>query len=443
MNKKLSKNISILIMGVLLLCIPFSVTAEPTVGKILNIKLLNQDPNPARVGDINILNFVAENLGDTEIKNLQVEILPEYPFTSIESQNTKSLGNIYAYQNNQHSIFFSYKIMIDKNVKAGSYELKLRYTHDNSPFTEISVPIEISNKEYAQISNIDKSTLLPGKEENLTFTITNSGNAPLKNMVFTWSETNGVILPVHSDNIKYIKYLDAGNSVDLVYTVIANVDATPGLYKLDLSLNYESDVNTTTHVLNTKSGIFVGGETDFDVAFSQSSAGQTSLSVANIGNTQALSVLVRIPQQQNYRVSGSNSAIIGNLDKGDYTLVSFQITQNNGTLTRNGNFSRNNNGQQPNQQQPQFNESMRGNFSRQFNQDGLRVLIDYTDTTGQRKSVEKIVSIQFRDQTSSIGQMRSQTQTSSFFNSTPFYIIMAILVFIGVYYGYKKFTKKK
>ena len=72
-------------------------------------------------------------------------------------------------------------------------------------------------------------------------------------------------------------------------------------------------------------GLFVGGSTDFDVSFSESSQGQTSLSVANVGNNIAYAVKVSIPEQDGYKVSGSSSTIVGNLEKGDYTIASFNV----------------------------------------------------------------------------------------------------------------------
>lgn len=51
--------------------------------------------------------------------------------------------------------------------------------------------------------------------------------------------TKGVILPVYSDNTKYIEYIDVGESIELEYTVVADVDAEAGLYQLDLSCEFE------------------------------------------------------------------------------------------------------------------------------------------------------------------------------------------------------------
>ena len=51
-----------------------------------------------------------------------------------------------------------------------------------------------------------------------------------------------------------------------------------------------------------------------------------SLSVANVGNNMAYAVKVSVPEQEGYRVSGSSSTIVGNLQKGDYTIASFNVT---------------------------------------------------------------------------------------------------------------------
>ncbi len=106
---------------------------------------------------------------------------------------------------------------------------------------------------------------------------------------------------------------------------MADVNADPGLYTLNVNLTFE-DYQSNTKSIQTTAGLFVGGSTDFDVSYSESSQGQTSLSVANVGNNMAYAVKVSIPEQRGYRVGGSSSTIVGNLQKGDYTIASFNVT---------------------------------------------------------------------------------------------------------------------
>jgi len=406
--------------------------AVETTSPNVQVSLLNQDPSPASAGDIVNIRLKVENTGGGTANNVQVEMQNAYPFSVVDKSALQELGALYGYQTDKNYVTLEYKVKIDKDVVNGQHDLKLRYKYEGYEWITSTFNIDVASKQFAQII-VDKAKLQPGTETDLKFIVTNTGNSPLQNLVFSWSESNGAVLPVYSDNTKYIRYLDIGKSVDLDYKVIADVNAKPGLYKLNLNLKYESVQNSTLTSISTSAGIFIGGETDFDVAFSQSTAGQTSLSVSNTGNNPAQSVSVRVPQQNNFRVSGSDSAIIGNLDKGDYTVVSFQITQSGM-----GNFTGANR-QRTSTQNSQTGVNSQNNaagFAGRNN--NLKVIIDYTDTTGERRSVEKNVSIQFRtDTTTGATGSNSRANTStSFFSSWTFYIIVIAAV-IGFYYRKK------
>ena len=411
--KKIFLGIIVLLISVL------AAHAAENEPPILKITLLNQNPSPARAGDTVEVRLRVENVGGGTVNNLELEMLQVYPFTVIDGQPLQKIGTLYAYQSNKNYVNVGYRLRIDKDAVKGKHELKVKHRHDNEDWVTSSFNIDVTSKEFAQIIYVDKAKLDPGKETEMKFTITNIGNAPLQNMVFSWSEPGGVILPVFSDDTKYIKYLNVRDSIELAYTVIADVNAKPGLYHLDLSLKYESTTDAASALIKTKAGIFVGGETDFDVAFSESSQGQTSLSVSNTGNNPALSVSVKIPEQSGFKIIGSTSAIVGNLDKGDYTIVSFQIVPN--AMATSG---------------PQSKQSSNNN---------LKVIIDYTDTTGERRSVEKNAAIQFKSSTDSQASVQSGTKEKSFWQSNAFYAsaIIIVLALVFVLYRKKGIFKKK
>ena len=435
------KNIAGIFFGIMLfLLLAGFANALEYESPIVKVTLLNQDPNPARSGDTFQARLRIENTGGGTVGSLQVEVMQDYPFTVIDGPALQDLGTLYEYQTGKNYVNVEYRLKVNKDAVKGQHEFKVRYRQGKGEWTIVTFNIGVTSKEFAQIIYVDKAKIEPGKETDMKFTVTNIGSAPLQNMVFSWSEANGIILPVFSDDTKYIKYLDIGESIDLAYKVIADVNAKPGLYQLDLNLKYEAS-NATTTAIKTKAGIFVGGETDFDVAFSESNQGQTSLSVANTGNNPALSVSVRIPNQPNFRLSGSNSAIIGNLDKGDYTIVSFQITSSTSNLTMQGIRQ-----SQQKQQSSQDQISQQSGAARLGNGGGnnLRVIIEYTDTTGERRNVEKNVQIQFRSATIGQAQTFGQAQQQSFFGSGSFYAISAIVVIVAIAVVFrKKFAKKK
>jgi hypothetical protein len=254
------------------------------------------------------------------------------------------------------------------------------------------------------------------------------GNSPLRDLTFYWENTDNVVLPVGSDNTKYIKYIEIGNNSNLEYQVIADTNAQPGLYKLNLHLSYQDSLSNQTKTINTIAGIYVGGGTDFDVAFSDNSNGQMSFSVANIGSNPANSVSVMIPDQNSWSVSGSNSVIIGNLNKGDYTVASFKLQSAISNFTSQNRAGRNNS-----------SNAQGRSFQRSTNSspDTLLMQIAYTDTMGVRTIVEKQVNLGSQNSASAAGQAalqgrRGATQPASVFPTYILYILGIALVFVGV-----------
>ncbi len=412
--------------------------AESSSTASINVSLINQNPDPARAGEILELRFMVENNGGGDASNIQYEFLPKFPFVAIPGEDyTRTIRTLSAYQEGDDAAIIKFEVLVDREAVKGTNDIELKRIWEGSDITStVSFDIEVTGTEYAQIIYIDKAKLYPGNETPLKFTITNVGNSPLRDLVFSWSEEDGVILPVYSDDTKYIKNIDVGESVELEYTVVADVNAVQGLYKLDLTLQYETESGVTEE-LNTQAGIFVGGETDFDVTFSESSEGVTSLSVANVGNNPAYSVTIRIPEQSGYRVTGSTSTIVGNLDKGDYTIVSFQISQSSSVAPTGVDFR---------QMTAEERAAMREAASQAMvSGNNLEVYIEYTDTTGIRHVIEKDVPIQFRETDSSATtpttRFGRQSDTSPYTAYVNYGMLAAAVVLILV--GYKKREKIK
>ncbi|RKX60316.1 MAG: hypothetical protein DRP37_05425 [Thermodesulfobacteriota bacterium] len=322
------KKISLALFILCFIMIPTSVAfTDPSDAKVISISLVNHDPDPAIAGDIMEIYLGIENTGGGSANDLIVEFVPEYPFTLVvDEPAVQNIGTMNPYQYNDYMKIITYTIKVDSDASAGSYDLKIRYYElGDSTLTEKSVTIDVKNMEMAEIIRIDKTNLVPGKQSSLKFTVNNVGKAPLRDLIFNWINEDKIILPVGSDNTKYIKNIDIGESVDLDYQVVADPNADPGLYELKLYLSYDDPITYEEEEISTIAGVYVGGGTDFDVALSDNPGSETSFSIANIGSNPAYSVSVIVPRQNGWQVSGSNSVIIGNLNKGDYSVASFNL----------------------------------------------------------------------------------------------------------------------
>ncbi len=425
------------IVAILVCIVPSS-----SAGTDAKIVITGVKPTELSPGDTKEITLTVKNGGSNDAKQIV--------FNFQESQYISVVGSSSVYINSING-WCSKDVVITVHVSegapSGTYSIPVactfsQYYSDGSPgsvtesMPEVSYSIvfRVEGGAIIDVSDVDMAELNSGEETKLKFTITNIGNSPLQSLVFSWNEEEGVILPVYSDNTKYIKYLDVGESTDLEYTVVADVNAEAGLYQLDLSLEFE-DGNGG---YSTTTGVCGSGETDFDVTFSESSAGQTSLSVANTGNNPASSVTVRIPQQENFRVLGSTASIVGNLDKGDYTIVSFQVTPASSSFGGTGAADITQQRQLSEEDRQKLREGSSQRIASQNN--NLNVLIEYTDATGVRRTVEKTVPIQFRDISSDGSQLNTRKgQQESIRQNPTFIVTIAILgLIIGGFIYYKK-----
>ncbi|WP_445475476.1 COG1361 S-layer family protein [Methanococcoides methylutens] len=425
----------------ILLALPITAASAATYTSApgVSVDVMSQSPNPARPGETVELTVSVQNIGNEDLANVKVEIEPEYPFSQVSGELlSKTISFLDARQDEEDAAILRFTLNVDPGASEGIYDLDISVNEGNSATKNTTIDLEVRGKEYAQVV-INKAIIDRAVEETLEFTVTNTGNSPLKNMAISWDEPNGVILPVYSDNTKFISYLEAGESSTVAYYIIADVNADPGLYQLDICLEFE-DYDSNINEINTKAGLFVGGGTDFDVAFSEGNAGEVSLSIANVGNNEAYSVKVVIPEQENYKVIGSSASIVGNLDKGDYTITSFTITNKD---LPSDSEKKDRSSINTDEMDPEEIATLRDS---QSSQDGLEVIIEYTDSTGQRLSVEKNVPIELMSATGDVtaaGYGSARKKTSSTSTYLIYLVIMGFLVGGALYYRKIKTSKGK
>ncbi len=431
----------ILTVLVSIACTP-AVYADLAGSTVLSISLANYDPNPAIAGNTVDVRIGIQNIGGTSTNDLMMEVEPAYPFELVPGQSAvQDVGIVQAYQADDPTAnikVVTYHMQINKDAPAGSYQLKVKYYEAGSTeMTEQSLSLDVKSKESAEVIHIDQTMIVPGQQTPLKFTINNVGNAPLRDLTFSWSNDDKIILPVGSDNTKYIRYIDIGNSTELDYEVMADTNAQPGLYKLNLYLTYEDSMSNQTKTINTFAGVYVGGGTDFDVAYSDNANGQMSFSVANTGSNPANSVSVIVPNQQGWTISGPNSVIIGNLNKGDYTVASFKLQSSMSNTTFQNVAARNN----TNFQGRSMQRSMNGSS------DTVHMQIVYTDTMGVRNVVDKYVKIGFQNMVSADGQTafqgrRGTSQQTSVLSNNMLYIF-GMVVLVGAVVVHRKYRSRK
>lgn len=412
-----TKNIITTILTFLILTLTTSAVFSAESFSDVQASLVNQNPSQVIAGDIVELRIGLENLGYKIAKNVVIEIDDQYPFEVIGSK-TQTVGAIQATSTDGSNIqIIKFKLKTDSGISAGEYEVKLKISEQATPniFEEATILVDVKTKESAEIVYIDKTNLVPGKQETIKFVINNVGSSELKDLSFSWTNPNGIILPVGSDNSRYVKSIPVGEKIELSYNVIASSNADADLYQLDLTLKYENTLANTVSETKTIAGIYVGGGTDFDVVFSEETTTEKSFTVSNIGSNTADSVTIKVPTQTGWTTSVGSSQIIGNLEKGDYTTVSFPVTQTG-------------------------------------NNNQLNLIIDYTNTMGERETQTKTITFE-ASKTAGInektpkrdggGMGRNISSGLSTVGTYLKYIGISIILLITGIFGFRKYRKSQ
>jgi hypothetical protein len=303
------------------------------------------------------------------------------------------------------SVIFEFRV--PATAASGLYQVEFDINGAGGSSQQTAI-VKVLDSTVLDITSMSPTSITVGQATTMMFNITNNGGADLNNILFSWSDTNNLILPVGTDNRILIPSLGAMNHTSLSVVMMASSGISPGIYPLTITMTYYDMTGTQQTVVSTV-GLQISGTTSFDLVV-QSTSGTTTFSVVNTGANTASSVIVSIPQQPNYQAVGSSSASLGNLNAGDYTLASFQLTSTTTNSTsRFPGFNR------TRTNDSQFrNFTGRSSFGNQsfagLSGNTLLVQISYTDVFGIRQTIQKQVRM---SSGSSFGSFRSSTSSSS------------------------------
>jgi|LGVF01.1.fsa_nt_gb hypothetical protein len=309
---------------------------------MISLSLLNQEPDPVEAGDIVELRINIQNQGGKQVGDYIVELEPKYPFKAVYGEDLIKEVNLGGFFRKDRSQVIKFRLKVDSDAKSGTYSLPIIHYKDGEKSKvkhQKDLKIVITSTTSAEVISINTEKIVPGKKTLLEFIIKNVGKSPLRNAVFSWESKDDAILTVGSGNVRHIDEIKIGEEKLVSFWALTDVNAKPGLYKIAMTLQYDyrsqnysnfSDAESNDkETIISKAGIYIGGGTEFDITFDKiSSNGQYVFYLSNNGNSKASSLVVAIPEQDNWQVNGKKSAVIGNLIEGDYGIVEFDLTKN-------------------------------------------------------------------------------------------------------------------
>jgi len=334
------------------------------------------------------------------------------------------------------ALFFKFRAK--ESTLPGYYPafLTLDYSRDGTRVRETqTLTISVSRTAKNIDVTIEPRTINPGKQTNLVFTLENLGETPISNISFAWSEKNSLILPLGSDNKRFFPLLEPHAKKQLSYIAASDPNITPGIYPLDITITF-TDVNSIRTQLS-RVGLIAGGKTEFELSAEKGTSGQTSISIANVGSNNASAVVVKIPAQPGFRVIGSDTAMLGNLNKGDFTIANFQLTTSASSNALRETKDSNNAGSK------RMPRASKGFSKQDLNLDSkkiglLAVQISYTDTTGERHISNARVHLSQEPQSTFSGlYLKEKKQGLNLFSIAP-WLAVVVIALLGFRWFYKR-----
>jgi hypothetical protein len=289
-----------------------------------------------------------------------------------------------------------------------------------SPFI-LAAPQNNECKVNISLLNQDPYPAIPGEYVKIVFKVTG-----LENKLCNGLNLQLVPLyPFSLDNNDTLRTTEGSNFIQeqntewlVPYKLRVDKDAISG--DNEIKLNYKA-LSSVGYITQTFYIDIEDSRTNFDAVIQEVSGSDVSIAIANTGKYTANSVIVKIPKQDSFRASGTDGQMVGNLESGDYTIVSFTIQS---SMQRN--MTRNTNSEQ-----------------RQAQNNNLKFDISYTDTLGERRVVNMELPLSMNSNSTTFRNLSQRQSSQSNIFIKYYYWIIAIVVIIILFIIYKKRTNLK
>ncbi len=408
-----SKILSVIVLLSLLFSL-LLVDSVIALGEQISVTLQSQSPDPVEPGQTVTLKFKIENSGQESSEDTIVKIMPQFPFTIYGDKTEKNIGKLRASSTGADAEIVKFKLKVDENAVEGEMgiDLVVFMGEAGRAYTNGELTVDVQTQDaLLDITSItsDPKQIAPGQDAKVTIMIKNLADSLLKDIKFKldFDDDNIPLAPYQSSSERRISSLNTNYQDSLSFIIIASPDATPGLYKVPLTITY-NDEKGNSYSVSDILAITVGEVPDVKVYIKKSdvlqdnSAGKITLEIANAGSSNIKYMeLYMLPSEDYKLVSTTNYFYLGDVDSDDTESEEINIFINNGV------------------------DSV-----------SMPIQIKYYDANN--KEFQQTIDLEMELYSSSKLKKYGVVESS---NSWMFFVL--IILAIGGYIYYKKFYKKK
>ena len=255
-----------LVLSLLLISLLFAAPASAAVGGAnLKVTIVETNPYPAKIGEYLNLTVQVENIGGDKADNVDIEVVPQYPFSlDSEANAVKNVGAL----NPGRTATKEFYLYVDKNAQKGVRSIDIRTkTGKNNPWSEKSFDIRIGTETFNSKGTVelkefvsDPEVFMPGDRGTVTVTLKNTATNPTVTIGGSDFDTNAriqaAVLRPLSEGIIVLDapygdmgLLGPGDSIKLTFNVKVAEDAPEGTHNFELAIEGNSfDYNSRKNI---------------------------------------------------------------------------------------------------------------------------------------------------------------------------------------------------
>ncbi|MDY9924778.1 COG1361 S-layer family protein [Methanosarcina sp.] len=254
--KLIKERIIAAFFSLILIASVFAFPASAAVGSAnLKVTIVETNPYPAKIGEYLTLNLQVENIGGDKAGNVDIEIVPKYPFSLSEANTVQNIGAL----NPGRTATKEFYLYVDKNAQKGVRSIDIRTRADkSSPWSEKTFDIRIGTETFDSKGTVELAEIIsspevfmPGDKGTVTVTLRNTATNPTVSIDGKDYDTNAriqaAVLRPLSDGITVLDapyyemgLLGPGDSIKLTFNVEVEEDAREGIHNFELAIEGNS-----------------------------------------------------------------------------------------------------------------------------------------------------------------------------------------------------------
>ncbi len=332
-----------LLLLILLLVIPFAysktVIGSDSRPSYINITLLSQEPDPVEPGEVVELRFNIQNFGSKNAEDLQLEILPEFPFSMYVGTVVKALGTIFGRQmGEKRALTVYYKIKVGEDAIDGDNDLYIRFKYSEGVYEGDWIkyfnPFKIRIRPREPILFIESVKTLPeqiapGEKGIINVKLKNMVNSVVKNVKAILRIGSLPFVPLGSSNERIVKQISPKGEAILSFDLAPEASAEAKYYKIPLDLEYYvngKSYNKTNYIgieVNEVPDIYA--KIDSATIYQRKKPGTVTIKFVNKGSSDIKFLNSVLKQSDDYNIISSNNIYVGNIDSDDYETADYDL----------------------------------------------------------------------------------------------------------------------